>query len=377
MQVTGGTKLLMRLVRIDVFKFTYSLARGSFTLSGGRVATTQDSTIVKLTTDDGLAGWGETCPFTPNYLPAHGEGARAAIREIGPALIGLDPRLVEVVSARMNHALMGHVYAKSAIDIACWDLLGQATGLPVCDLLGGAFHPEFPVYAAVSLQEPEAMKEDAHRLWEAGYRQLQLKAGGGWREDVARVRKCLEVFGDGDLIIVDANGHWLQHEAVKVVAELNESPVYIEQPCRSTVECAAVRERSNRPFILDESLEDLSDIVTARASRAMDAVRLKLSRLGGITPVRKARDLCQQWGLALTVEDSGGGDIASAAMAHVTASVGAEHLLGGFLVNSMVKEQVADGAPTIRRGRAQVPQGPGLGINVDEAQLGKPVYTLS
>jgi cis-L-3-hydroxyproline dehydratase len=366
----------MRIARIDVYQFTYTLAAGTFAMSGGKTATTQDATIVKITTDDGLAGWGETCPFSPTYIAAHGAGARAAIREIGPALLGADPCQTAAAYARMERALLGHYYAKSALDMACWDILGRAAGLPVSDLLGGTFQPVFPLYMGVSLGAPGAMRDEAIRLREIGYRRLQLKVGGQWRDDVARVERCLEVLDGAEAVIVDANAYWPQREAVQVAAALDDTPVSMEQPCRTIGECAAVRARSRRPFILDESLTDLDAVAAARAANAMDAVMLKLSRFGGITPIRRARDLCEQWGLAMTIEDAGG-DIVSAATAHLTASVRPGYLVNGFLPNDMVVEHVAARAPRADRGEGRVPPGPGLGIEVDEAALGAPFYSVT
>ena len=366
----------MKITRIDVFRFEYTTVGGSLVLSGGRVARGQDSTIVKVSTDEGLVGWGEECPFSPTYMVAFADGARAAIREMGPSLLGADPRQIELIYARMDGALQGHAYAKSALDMACWDLLGQWVELPISDLLGGTFQPEFPLYTMVSVGSPERMREETCRLLEQGYRRAQLKVGGNWQEDVRRVRACLEALGEMDVVIADANAYWRQHEATQVVAALEDTPVYIEQPCRTLAACAAVRHRSRRPFILDESLTDLDALHQARAADGMDAAMLKLSRFGGISRVRLARDLCQQWGLAVTIEDSGGGDIVSAAMAHLAASTRPGHLLNGSLINVNVNEQLAEGAPRAERGRGMVPGGPGLGIRVDERALGTPLFTL-
>ena len=147
----------MKISRIDVYSFTYTVAGGPLTLSGGRTVGTEDSTLVKVSTDEGLVGWGEECPFSPTYMLAFAEGARAGIQLMGPALIGADPRQIEDVYARMDSVLYGHAYAKAPIDTACWDILGHATGLPVSDLLGGTLQARFPIYHVVGVNRPEAM----------------------------------------------------------------------------------------------------------------------------------------------------------------------------------------------------------------------------
>jgi L-alanine-DL-glutamate epimerase-like enolase superfamily enzyme len=364
----------MRIRRVQVYAVRYTLAGGAFTMSGGRVASEQDATVVRVETDDGLVGWGEQCVFSPNFLPAHGGGARATIALLAPAVLGADPRQVELVYARMDAAVKGHAYAKSALDIACWDIFGKATGMRVSDLLGGTHQEEFPLYTGIGVAEPAEMRRRAEDALAAGYRQIQLKVGTGWREDVERVEACLEVLGGAERVIVDANGIWTQAEATRVVAALEHLDLYIEQPCATIEECAAVRARSRRPFVLDESLTDLAALERGRV--AADAVRLKLSQFGGITPIRRARDLAAAWGLAMTLEDSGGGDVVTAAMAHLSCSVPPRLLLNGFLVGEMVSERIASGAPRAEHGRARLPAGPGLGVEVDESALGPPLLVV-
>jgi cis-L-3-hydroxyproline dehydratase len=203
----------------------------------------------------------------------------------------------------------------------------------------------------------------------AGYRQLQLKVGTEWREDVQRIEACVEVLPDAELVIVDANGFWPQADAVRVVAAVDGLDIFVEQPCASMPECAAVRRRSSRPFILDESVTGAGDVVRAHACEALDAVRLKLSHVGGITPTRRARDIALTLGLPMTIEDAGGGDLVTAAAMQVACSVDPRFLLGGYLPSEMVVERIATGTPTADRGVARLPAGPGLGVDVDEAAL--------
>lgn len=214
------------------------------------------------------------------------------------------------------------------------------------------------------------MGDSCRALRAEGYLRFQIKVGTSCDEDIERALECIDAVPDAEKIIIDANGHWTQQDAVRVVAALDRLDVYIEQPCRTIEECAQVRARSKRPFILDESLYNAQDLGRAHELRAMDAVLLKLSRFGGITPIRKARDLCINWGLAMTIEDSGGGDIVTAAMAHLSASTPPEYLMNGSLIGENVKERVAVGAPTAKAGRGRLSGGPGLGIEVDENEVG-------
>ena len=361
----------MRIRRIDVFAVRYHHAAGPFVMSGGRVSTEQDGTVVRLETDDGLVGWGEQCVITPTYSAGYAPATQAVLGLLAPALLGADPRRTEVAYARMEGATKGYRYAKAALDMACWDLFGRATGLPLADLLGGAHADEFPLYTAVGIGAPDEMRARCAAVLEAGYRRVQVKVGTGVREDVERIEACMDALGEAELVIADANAGWAQAEAARVIAAVEHLDLMIEQPCPSLEECARLRSTTQRPFVLDESLSDVGDLVQARAAGAVDAVRLKLSRLGGITPTRRARDLALSFGLPVTVEDAGGGDLVSAATAHFAASIPPRLLLGGYLPGEMAAERIATGTPEPADGRARVPDGPGLGLQVNEDALGE------
>ena len=350
---------------------------GKFVISGGKVATSQDSTIVRIETEDGLVGWGEQCVFSPSYLVAHGESARAAIGLLAPAVIGLDPAIPELIFERMESTMKGHYYAKAAIDIACWDLFGKSTAMPLSDLLGGTYRREIPLYAPISMGSPEEMKDDCKKWLAKGFTRFQMKVGGDYRSDLDRVHACMEVVGSAEKVIFDANGNWSQHEAIRIVTALQGLNIYLEQPCATMEESARVRKHALQPFILDESLLTSADILKAHEHNAMDAVMLKISRFGGITPIKRARDLCVLLGLGLSIEDSGGGDIVTAAMAHLSASTPEKYFVNGFFTGSMVQERITEWGCSNSGGVGYLPEGNGLGINVDEHRLGPIVASYS
>ena len=158
----------MKIARVTFLGYDLRYAHGAYVMSGGRTVTSLPSTVVRIETDEGLVGFGETCPLGPAYLPAHAEGARAALRELAPSLLGLDPRNLNAVNDTMDAALAGHGYAKAAVDIACWDLLGQAAGLPVSTLLGGTRADDFPLYVAIPLGPIEEMVAHVARVGRRG-----------------------------------------------------------------------------------------------------------------------------------------------------------------------------------------------------------------
>ncbi len=366
----------MKITRILAYRVELPLHETTYKWSGGKSVTVFDSTIVRVETDGGLVGHGEVCPLGPFYLPAFAEGVRAGLRELGPHLLGEDPRQLGKLNRTMDAALKGHPYVKSGIDIACWDILGQAAGLPVCELLGGRYGNDFHLYRAISQETPEAMAARVATYRAEGYRRFQLKVGGDPDVDIARIRAAAAQLVPGDRLIADANTGWTQHEAMRVVRAVRDVDVYIEQPCLTYGECLSVRRHTDHPFVLDETIDSLDILVKAIADSAMDVVNLKISKLGGLTKIKQARDLCVSMGIAMTLEDSWGGDIATAAIAHLAHSTPTEFLFTSTDFNSYVTVSTADGAPQRIDGRMSASKNPGLGVAPVMAVLGQPVVDV-
>lgn len=352
----------MKITGITARQVDLPLEEGSYKWSGGKSVDVFDSTIVRVETDANIVGHGEVCPLGPVYLPSYAAGARAGIAELTPHLLGLDPTELDVLNRRMDHALKGHPYAKSAIDMACWDILGQVAKQPVCKLLGGRYGDDFVLYRAISQDTPEAMAANVAGYRAEGYRRFQLKAGSDVDTDIARIRAVSRELRTGDVLIADANTGWLMHEAARVVRGVQDIDVYIEQPCASYEECLSIRRRTGHPFVLDESIDGLPILLRANADLAMDVVNIKISKFGGLTKARQARDLCVSLGIAMTIEDTWGGDIVTAAIAHLAHSTPPELLFTATDFNSYVTKSIAKGAPQRVNGRMAASTAPGLGV---------------
>lgn len=361
------------ITRIDLFAYELTYVGGEYVMSGGRVVTSLESTVVKLTTSSGVVGYGETCPLGSNYLPAHAAGARAALAELAPQLIGLDAGNPAAVGRAADRALRGHGYAKSALDVACWDVLGKLTGRPLCDLLGGRHDDRFPLYVAIPLSAPEQMRDHVLTLQRAGIHRFQLKLGGEPADDAARVRAVLEVVGPEDVVIGDANGGWTLRQAITASRLMDGLPgLLLEQPCATYEECLRVRAHSSLPMILDEVITDLPSLLRAWQDRAIEGFNLKISRVGGLTQARLMRDVGERLGMIVNVEDTWGGDLATAAVSHLAASTGPDCLVMVSFMNDWTNEHVAGHEPRSREGWGAAPSRPGLGVEVDEAALGRP-----
>jgi L-alanine-DL-glutamate epimerase-like enolase superfamily enzyme len=366
----------MKISAIRAYQVDLPLHEGSYKWSGGNSVSVFDSTVVAVETDEGLTGWGEVCPLGPAYLPAYARGARAGITELAPQLLGADPLALAELNELMDRAMRGHPYVKSAIDMACWDLLGKASGLPVATLMGGHVGVGFALYRAISQDAPAAMAKKIGGYRREGYHKFQLKVGGDPDTDIDRIRAAAAELSRGDVLIADANTGWTQHAAIRVAHAVRDVDVYIEQPCMTYEQCLAVRRHTDRPFILDEVVDGIDMVVRGAGDHAMDVINLKISKVGGLTRARQIRDLCVSLGIAMTIEDTWGGDIITAAIAHLAHSTPERFLFSATDFNSYVTVAFADGAPQRKKGRLAASREPGLGVSPIMKVLGAPVIDV-
>lgn len=365
----------MKIVKVQVFEYDAASVHGPHRMSHGRSALAHRSLVVRLVTDDGLEGWAETCPNGRTYLPSFVEGERAALHVLGGAVVGLDPRNLGWLNAAMDEVLLGCNAAKSALDVACWDILGKATGLPVCELLGGRLQESFPLFVAVPVDSLESMAGHVGRDLDAGVRVFQVKVGDEPAADVARVRAVLEAAGPDSTVIADANGGWNLQSALLAARALDGLPVRLEQPCRTMADCAELRKHTGLPMILDECVVTMEDLVLAKLVAGAGGLNVKPSRLGGLTKARVIRDAAQGLRMTFTVDDPWGGALTTAQNAHLAASSDPDSLTAATFFSEWVAPLVASG-PRASGGRGSAPDAPGLGVEVDLALLGPAVLEV-
>ncbi len=366
-----------KITKIAVYQVDLPLKEGSYKWSEGKSVQTFDATIVQVSTDIGVTGYGECCPLGPTYLPSYAEGCRVGIKTLAPSLIGKNPLELLKLNEYMDKCLKGHPYVKSPIDVACWDILGKVTKQPIVTLLGGRFGEEYNLYRAISQGTAEEMRRSVEKYQSEGYKIFQLKVGGKIDEDISRIKACSDILAPEELLIADANTGWLMHEAVRVCSAVRDySNVYIEQPCATYEENTSVRKQCQLPMLMDESMDDVHVLNRIITDKSADGINLKISKVGGLTKARMIRDLCVSVGLAMNVEDTWGSDIATAAISHLAHSTPPRYLLMSTDFNSYVSKDTADGAPKREHGCMRAPEGPGLGIEPKMAVLGKPLFEI-
>ena len=363
----------MNIKKISVFQVDLPLVEGRYTWANGKFVETFDSTIVEIETYDGLCGLGEVCPLGPFYLPAFGAGARTGIGELAQHLIDQPATHIGRIQQVMDESLLGHPYVKSAIDMACWDLLGKETDKPLWALLGGKFGDSVSLYRAISQNSEEEMVSSVARYREQGYRKFQLKVGGDPVDDVGRIRSIAALLNRKEILVADANTGWTAADAIRVANAVSDLDVFIEQPCSSYDQCRSVRERISLPFVLDENIDGLKMLLRAYTDRAMDVVNLKISKVGGISKARQLRDLCISLGIPMTIEDSWGGDIVTAAIAHLAHSTPEPLRFSSTDFNSYVTVSNAHGAPKREHGTMKASDAPGLGVELNRDAVSGPI----
>ncbi len=368
---TGQRITRLRLWHVPLTSHT------AYHMADGKTCDTVETVVIALDTDAGLTGWGEVCPI-PHYLPAYARGVAPALQELAAVILGGDPVGVEALMASADAFLPGHVYAKSALDIALWDITGQVAGLPVHALLGGRRQETLPLYHSITCIEPEEMARIAREAQAQGITQFQVKLGasGDWQTDVERLARVREAVGPGPLVYGDWNCGATTLDAIRVGRGAAHLDVMLEQPCATLEECARVQSATGLPMKLDELAHDTASMLAAHRFGIMDAVALKLSKFGGVSATRRARDLCLHLGAKMCVECTWGSDIVTAAALHLGAATRRDRVLNVCDLSGYVSPRLASDAPDRAAGRIAPPDGPGLGITVDQDRLGTPDLIL-
>ncbi|MEI9431711.1 mandelate racemase/muconate lactonizing enzyme family protein [Mesorhizobium sp. Cs1299R1N3] len=367
----------MKIKKLDIFTHDLPVKSGPYKMASGFVWTLK-SVLVRITSDDGVEGWGETCPNGPTYAEAHAGGAVAALIEMGPGLIGADVWPLSL-QRTMNGLLNGHNYAKAAVDIAAHDLIGKKLGVRVAEILGGAATERIPSYYASGIGTPDEIARIARDKMGEGYPRLQIKVGGRPVEvDVEVVRRVWEVIGkSGMRLAVDANRGWTTRDALRMSRECPDIPFIMEQPCNNIEDLRKIRPQIGHGIYMDENSVNLNTVITAVGTNLVDGFGMKVTRIGGLHNYAIFRDICAARNLPHTADDAWGGDIISAACTHAGATVNSANFEGAWLASPYIEGHYdSKSGVEIVGGHIQLPNGPGLGVVPDEGIFGEPLASF-
>lgn len=364
----------MKITSITVYQASLPLEH-PYWLSGGRLKfEVLDATLVKLETDEGLIGWGEGTPWGHTYVPAHGPGIRAGIETMAPFLLGLNPQKVLEVERAMDLSLPGHLYAKSPIDMACWDIAGQAAGLPIADLMGGGSRTPAPIASSVGAKTVEETREVLARYRDRGYWVHSVKVGGDVDQNIERIQDVETHRPTKERILYDANRGFTRQQALRVMQATEQWKVMFEQPCETLDDIAAIRPLHSTPVSVDECLVTLQDATRVARDGIAEVFGIKLNRVGGLTKASRIRDIALAHGIDIFVMATGGSVLADTEALHLAATIPDDNMLGVWACQDMITAEIADGAgPRATKGHLHLPEQPGLGVHPQESTLTKVV----
>ncbi|WP_428523261.1 mandelate racemase/muconate lactonizing enzyme family protein [Roseibium sp.] len=365
----------MKITRIRVYKTDLPYVDGAYGWGAGNAITVAKASVVVIDTDAGVQGCGEFTPCGENYMVAHSEGVEALARLVAPVLIGEDPRQVARIEQILDHTIQGHGYAKAPFDAACWDIFGKSLEVPVWLLLGGKLTDGAPMYRVAPHRGTEETIAELDRHRAAGYRQFQIKVGADWSSDIDRIRATVPLLKPGEKAMADANQGWRVDNALRVARATRDLDFIFEQPCRTYEECLQVRRRIDLPMKLDECVTGMRAAQRIVADQGADLVCLKISNLGGLSKARRVRDFFLDNRIPVVAEDTWGGEIATATLAHFAASTPEDYLQNTTDLCNYNTRSTGTPAPKTGGGKLFASDTPGLGVAPDFTSLGEPVAT--
>jgi muconate cycloisomerase len=361
----------MKIERIEAIAVSLPLTQPLKRSKG--VLTSADNVLVRVAAG-GVVGWGEA-GSAPTMTGEFVESMVAAIRHLAPFLEGAQLSNIAQVSAIMDSNLYGNSGAKAAIEMAAHDALGKLLGKPVYELLGGKRRTRIPALRMIASGDVATDVAEASRCKSEGYTAYKIKVGAGAvSADIARTREVCTALGKDVLISADANQNWSVAQALEYVRAVKDTTIdFLEQPvaAENLAGMAEIAAATRLAIGCDEGVHGLADVRNHHAARAASGASLKAIKLGGLRPMYETAVLCDQLGmhvnLACKIAESG---IATAAVLHMAAAV-PSLAWGVSLTSQYLAEDVLVRPLAFTRGHAQVPEGPGLGVEVDEARVNR------
>jgi L-alanine-DL-glutamate epimerase-like enolase superfamily enzyme len=329
-----------------------------------RATSSTHKLLVCLTADDGTEGWGETPqPYLGESLDPN--TMAAGLRE---QLLGKDPTLIAAIYSDWK---LGGDFVQSAVEMAMWDILGKVCRQPVYRLLGGLYRKEIELAACMGIRPPAEAAEIARWTVEQGFTTLKFKGGRDPEEDRTTVRTLREAVGDRLRLRLDANTGYAPEVCLPLARDLEPYNLeYFEQPMPQDriEESAAFRSQTATPLALNESVTSLNVVRRILDLNAAAVLLPDTYQCGGIRAVKEVLDLAAASGVPCVMHCAHDLGPKTAAMLHLAASSPNVSLANDCTYYGLV-DDVIDPLFTIRRGRMEVPQSPGLGINVDRGKL--------
>ncbi|QDU37441.1 L-Ala-D/L-Glu epimerase [Maioricimonas rarisocia] len=362
----------MKITKIDSFAVRIPLKPKRRMISALGQQGDSEYLLVRVETDAGIEGAGEATVMA-RWSGETVWSAQAMVdRMLAPKLIGLDPRAIEEIDAVIDAVTKDNWFAKSAIEMACWDIAGKDAGKPVYDLLDGPRRSNrIECRFSMGAYPLEQARTIAEELVEAGFRTIKVKVGTNVAEDIARVKTVREVIGPDRALVIDANGGWDAETAIAATKEMQSLNVSLfEQPTprHEYAGLARVREETGIPVMADDTVFDLAQAQECLRNGACDVISVYPGKNGGIRKSRQIAEVAAERGVACSIGSNLEWDVASAAMCHLvvgTDNLQVERFPGDILGPEYHEFSIVKNPLTIEGPFIETPTGPGLGVEVD------------
>jgi L-alanine-DL-glutamate epimerase-like enolase superfamily enzyme len=377
----------MKITKVECIPVSIPFAK-PIVMSGGP-ATVADAVVVKIHTDEGITGVGETGDTSLWYMGESQDSIMYNLtRVFAPhILLGEDPFNIETIVAKMDKATRANNHSKAVVDYALHDLMGRALGVPVYKLLGGLSNPKIPLAFVMSSGSAEEVGAEGRALVEAGFQALKLKVGAhAPDEDVEMIGALREAVGGKVKVMIDANGGWMYHQALYVLQRVAKYDIFVaEQPVPwwDIDSLVRLRRKVDVPVFPDESAAELGHVLQLIERDAADGLFLKVPKAGGILKSRRWVSVAQAANLPVMcgcMVNSGLGSAAEAAFLGATAWMGRieQEAIGPLnlyniydTVSGPIENDLARKAPRYEKGFLYPPEGVGLGVELDETSIAK------
>lgn len=362
----------MKIRSIETFPVRIKLKPDFTMITALGVHEYSDYVVIRVRTDEGVDGVGEAT-VSERWSGETIWGAKQIIDHIfAPALNGYDPSDITAVNARLDQCARGNWFAKSAVEMACWDIAGKAAGKPVYQLLGGACRPlAFKNRFSMGAYDVERARRRAAQLIDLGFDTIKVKVGGRAEDDVARVRAVREVIGPDRDLVIDANCGWDEQTAVRAINEMEDCNLaLVEQPTPDGdyAALARVRREVKPPIMADDICFDLIHACELIRNECCDVISVYPGKNGGIRKSQQIVQFAAAHGVACSIGSNLEYDIATAAMGHLV--VACENLQietypGDTLGPWYHEQSIAVNPLRIRPPMTEINDAPGLGVDVD------------
>lgn len=368
----------MKITKIETFQVSVP-SKGDYRMARG----THDSLrslVVRIHTDEGIVGTGEAHQGVAGYSPETTATMDAVVSQVyGPLLTGRELAAPEQISADLGIARRGNLFARCAVEMALFDALGRARGLSVVAMLGGPVRTRLELSGSIGIDEPPAMAEKAATMVTAGYRTIKIKVGtSDLAGDLGRVRAVRKAVGDAVAIRLDANSGYSPADALTFIRGLEDLAIeYVEQPVAAEhIDAMAKLTRLGIvPILADESVHTPEDAYRFISAGAADAIKIKISKVGGYIPARKIIDIAESAGIKLVIGQGICSSLEAAAEAHLACAYPHVHGVAEMVGPTKLKGDLVEPPLDLRSGYLELPKGDGLGVELSARALKQ--YTIS